>query len=234
MVVKQVQSAARVLATFETLAEHQPVGVSEVARLLGDDKSAVQRALVTLADAGWIERVAGGTRWQVAPRVLVILQRRAGLRDRARATLEALQDETNETVALNVPEKGQIVVLDAVESNELVRTAAQIGLAVPPTATAAGQAILAYLPVDEVALYVGGRPDARLLARLEEVRTRGWAINAGDVTRDARAVGSAILDAHQRVIASIAISAPADRIPQGRLDEYGHMVAAAARRLSNH
>src|SRR5436190_825116 len=110
MAVKHVQSASRVLATFEALAEHQPIGVGALARILEDDKSGVQRALMTLADAGWIERVGDGTRWEVTSRVLVLAQRRSGLRERARATLEALRDETEETVILNVPESGQIVV----------------------------------------------------------------------------------------------------------------------------
>jgi DNA-binding IclR family transcriptional regulator len=37
---------------FETIAERQPVGVSELAQLLGADKSAVQRATAALGVAG--------------------------------------------------------------------------------------------------------------------------------------------------------------------------------------
>jgi IclR family acetate operon transcriptional repressor len=127
MAVKRLQSAARVLATFEALADNQPLGVGALARVLEDDKSAVQRALMTLAAAGWIRRAAGdGTRWEVTTRVLGLAhtaQRRSGLRDRIRPTLEALRESTGETVILNVPENGQIVVLDVVESMRLVRTA---------------------------------------------------------------------------------------------------------------
>jgi DNA-binding IclR family transcriptional regulator len=234
MVVKHVQSAARVLAAFEAVAEHQPVGVSALARILHDDKSGVQRALMTLADAGWIDRVEPGGGWKVAPRVLVVVQRRAGLRERARATLEALRDETDETVILNVPESGQIVVLDVVESSQLVRTAPHIGFAVPPATSAAGQAILAHLPEAEIAPYTGAPPDRGVLARLEEVRTRGWGVNAGDVTPGAHAVGAAILDADRRAIASITVSAPADRLPPPLQETFGHLVVAAARRLSSH
>ncbi|MGP0028955.1 MAG: IclR family transcriptional regulator [Acidimicrobiales bacterium] len=234
MAVKHVQSAARVLATFEALAEHQPIGVSALSRLLADDKSGVQRALMTLADAGWIERVGDGGQWEVTSRVLGLAQRRSGLRERARATLEALRDETDETIILNVPESGQIVVLDVIESNQLVRTAPHIGLAVPATESAAGQAILAHLPDTEVGPYVDGAPGPRLPARLAEVRRRGWAVNAGDVTPGARAVGAAILDADQWAIASITVSAPADRMPPAVQDAFGPLVAAAARRLSIH
>jgi IclR family transcriptional regulator, acetate operon repressor len=234
MAVKQVQSAARVLGVFEAVAGHQPIGVSALARLLADDKSGVQRALMTLADAGWIERAGGNGDWEVTSRVLVIVQRRSGLLERARASLEALRDETDETVILNVPDGGQILVLDVVESTQLVRTSPAIGFAVPAATSAAGHAILAYLPSSELAKYVGGHAGDRLSRRLGEVRRRGWGINSGDVTPGARAVGAPILDAERRAIASITISAPADRMPPQVQDVLGPLVVAAARRLSSH
>jgi DNA-binding IclR family transcriptional regulator len=236
MAVKHLKSAARVLTTFEALAEHQPVGVADLARVLDDDKSAVQRALMTLNAAGWIRRASGDrTRWEVTTRVLGLAhraQRRIGLRERTRPTLEALRECTGETIILNVPENGQIVILDVVESKQLVRTAPQVGFVVPTTSSAAGQAILAHFDEDEVALYVGGPPDARLRALLAEVRRRGWGVNAGDETPGARAVGSAILGDDQRPIASITISAPAERLPDPVLNALGPQVADAARRLS--
>jgi IclR family transcriptional regulator, acetate operon repressor len=233
MAVKQVKSATRVLATFEAVAEHQPIGVSALSRLLDDDKSALQRALMTLADAGWIDRVGDGTHWGVSARVLGLVQRRAGLRERARATLEALRDETDETIILNVAEDGQIVILDVAESSQLIRAAPKVGLVVSATDTAAGQAIIANLPDTQVPKYLGGRPpNAALRANLAEVRLRSWALNVGAVYPDARAVGAAILDADQHAIASITVSGPADRMPPHLQDALGPVVAAAARRLS--
>ena len=43
MAVKWSQSASRVLAVLEKIAEYQPVGISQLVRLLDADKSAVQR-----------------------------------------------------------------------------------------------------------------------------------------------------------------------------------------------
>jgi IclR family acetate operon transcriptional repressor len=169
----------------------------------------------------------------VSARVLSLVQRRAGLRERARATLEALRDETDETIILNVAENGQVIVLDVAESSQLIRAAPKIGLVVSATDTAAGQAILANLPDAEVPKYLGGvAPDAGLRASLAEVRSRTWALNIGAVYPDARAVGAAILDANHEAIASITVSGPADRMPPALQDALGPVVAAAARRLS--
>jgi IclR family transcriptional regulator, acetate operon repressor len=227
MPVKSMQSAVRVLAAFEAIAEHQPVGVSELARILGDDKSALQRALATLADAGWIEPAGGRGTWQVTPRVLAVVQRRSGLRDRARAMIVSLRERTGETVALNVPENGQVVVLDVADSPHMVRTAAEVGRSIP-VATAAAQAILAFLAPADLERYLGAAPDSGLLARLAEVRERGWAIHAGEVAAGVRAVGAPVRDAYGQVIASISVSGPVNRMPEDRIREYGELVLAAA------
>ena len=107
MAVKWSQSASRVLAILEKIAAYQPVGITELARLVDADKSAVQRALMTLARDGWI-RVAPGKarRWEVTERIQALAHLALGshdLRHRARPVLQALRDKTGESVLLNVP-----------------------------------------------------------------------------------------------------------------------------------
>jgi IclR family acetate operon transcriptional repressor len=231
--VKQVQSAARVLATFETLADHQPVGVGALARLLDDDKSAVQRALMTLAEAGWIQRTpADPGRWEVTARVLALAHAahlHTDLRERMRPTLQALRDDTGETAFLSVASGGQVVTVDVVESLQLVRAAPYLGLVVPPATSAAGQAILAHLPPEELVPFLDGPASPALARRLAEVRRRGWSVNDQDVTAGARGVGAAILAPGGRPVASITISAPAERMPPETMPALGARVAAAGR-----
>ena len=121
---------------------------------------------MTLASAGWIRRASGdGTQWEVTTRVLGLANRAQTpiwATERTRPTLQALRESTGETIILNVPEGGKIVVLDVVESMQLVRTAPKVGFVVPATSSAAGQAILAHLDDAEVTFYVGGPPDAQL------------------------------------------------------------------------
>lgn len=49
--MRSVRTTFRIL---EAVAEHQPIGLSELARRLGLPKSTVQRSLATLAELGWI------------------------------------------------------------------------------------------------------------------------------------------------------------------------------------
>lgn len=235
MAVKQVQSAGRVLATFEALARHQPIGVGALARLLGDDKSAVQRALTTLAAAGWIAPASdGGTGWELTNHLVLLVHTTPGgtLLDRARPVLEELRDSTGETAILNVADAGEIVVLDVAVSKAMLRTAPHVGLVVPAATSAAGRAILAHLPAAELARYLGEEPTDAFLEGLGRDRARGWSLNAGDIVSGASGVGAAVLDEGGRPRGSITLSVPTVRMPTSRQRELGAVVADAAAQLS--
>ncbi len=135
MAVKPLRSATRVLAVLEAVAAHQPVGLTAVTRLLDEDKSAVQRALATLAEDGWIRPASGDPpRWELTTRSLVMAAQatsRVGLRQQARPVMEALRDRTDESVLLAVPDPPRVVTLDVVESRQLVRAAPHVGLVLP-------------------------------------------------------------------------------------------------------
>lgn len=236
MAVKQVQSATRVLAVFEALAEHQPVGVSGLARLLGDDKSAVQRALLTLADSGWIGRTGPDlAQWKITSRVAAlaaVADQRGNLRAVARPFLEDLREEFGETMLLSVLRDRRVLVIDVVESHQMVRTAPEIGLEIPLEGSAAAQSILAYLPPAELARVLGAPPSRTVLSHLGRARRRGWAVNNRRVRAGASAVGAAVLDRRGRPLASITLSGPAVRLPPAVLASQGPRIAAAARRLA--
>ena len=237
MAVKQMQSAARVLATFEAVVSEQPIGLGALARRLGEDKSALQRALATLASAGWIEPAnSGATGWQASNRVLVlahVARRGSDVVQRARQVLEQLRDETEETIILNVPDGRTLVIVDAVVSHQVLRTSPKVGMLVPVSSSAAGRALLSHLPMDEVIEFVDGEPPPDLGATLAADRERGWSINAEDVAQGVTAVGAAVLTADGRPVASITISVPIARMPFERYDELGAQVARAAAELSD-
>jgi IclR family acetate operon transcriptional repressor len=209
--------------------------VGSLARLLGEDKSTVQRALVTLATAGWIRPDGGDqTRWELTTRPLVVAhfaQRRLALRERVRPTLEALRDETGESIILAVPDGDRIVIIDVVESRELVRTAPHVGMVIPSTTSAAGQAILAAWSSEALDAFLGGTP-ADTAAELEQVRARGWSLNANHVSRGATSVGAAIVDGDGNPLGAIAVSALSARMPPEVQGEVGARVAQVASALS--
>lgn len=236
MSVKRLRSASRVLAILEAVAEHQPIGVGALARLLDDDKSAVQRALMTLADDGWIRQAPGvPTRWELTTRIHVVANMAQGytdLRNRARITLDALRDETGESIILAVPDVGRLVVIDVLESPQLVRTAPYVGMVIPGSTSAAGRAVLARMTKSEQSAFLGEAPTKTTLAEVDRVRERGWSLNDGDIVAGATSVGAAIVDQDLRPIAAIVISAPAVRMATDTQSRLGALVANAAATLS--
>jgi IclR family acetate operon transcriptional repressor len=237
MAVKRSQSASRVLAALELIAAHQPIGVSALARLLGEDKSAVQRAVMTLFDAGWIRAAPEPpTRWELTAHMFTLanLPHSANdLRLRARRMLEALRDEIGETVFLAVPDIGRFVVIEVAESLHTLRAALRVGEIIPVRGSATARALLPYLTPERLATTLGGEaPDPADLAEFAATRARGYGLSVGGVMQGSTIVAASIFDTDGQPIAAIGITGPSDRITPDRHDKVGALASECARNLS--
>jgi IclR family acetate operon transcriptional repressor len=239
MGIKRSQSASRVLAVLEKVAECQPVGTSELARLLSEDKSAVQRALMTLADEDWI-RVAPGkqTRWEVTGRIHTVSQiaHLAGgsqdLRERARPALQALREETGESVILNVPERGQFVVCEVLESRQYLRIVPAVGMVVQARGSATGRALLPYMSEQVQLEFLGAVPDAAMRKEFAATVARGYSISSGELAEGSTNLAAPIFEADGRPVGVVLVSAPSDRLTPDQYPRIGALVVATARKLS--
>lgn len=236
MAVKRSSSATRMLAVFEHIAAAQPIGVSAVARALGADKSAVQRDLMTLADAGWIRTAAGAPgQWELTPHVLTLARpphSTDSLRQRARPALERLRGETGETAYLTVPDGDQFVVLDAVESSHMLRMVPPIGMVVPLHGSATARAVLPWLDEAEQARLLGMTATAALRDEFAATRARGYAINDGDIEPSAVALASAIVSRRGVPMGALVLTGPAERLAPARRDDMGERLRREAEQLS--
>jgi len=236
MAVKRNQSAGRMLAVFEAIAHGQPLGVSALARSIGADKSAVQRDLMTLADAGWIGQAPDTPgQWELTPHVLTLARpphSSGSLRARARPVLERLRAATGETAYLAVPDGNHFVVVDAAESQQMLRMVPPVGIVIPIARSATGRAVLAGLAVAEREAVLGAEVSAELAAELELTRERGYAINDGDIVSGALAMAAVLHDRAGGVAGSLVLTAPAERLVAERRAEAGAMLREAAEELS--
>lgn len=236
MAVKRSSSASRMLKVFECTAVLQPIGVSALARELGADKSAVQRDLMTLADAGWIRpAISGSAQWELTPHILTLARpphSTDSLRQRARPVLEQLRADTGETAYLTVPDGDRFVVLDALESTRMLRMVPPIGMVVQIEGTATARAILPYLPVTEQERLLGRSVSATLCDEFAATRERGYAVNDGDIDPSAVAMASGVFDRQGAPIGAVVLTGPAERFPPERRVELGEMLCAATQQLS--
>ncbi|MCJ2178668.1 IclR family transcriptional regulator [Novosphingobium album (ex Hu et al. 2023)] len=237
MTVKRSRSAARMLTVFETIAHAQPVGVSALARLLEADKSAVQRDLMTLADAGWIRPAPGlSGQWELSPHVLTLARpphSNEGLRLRAGPVLERLRTETGETAYLAVPDGHHFVVMAAAESHHLLRMVPAIGIVIPLHGSATGRAVLPYLPSEEQARFLGAAPGALAEAEFALTRERGYAVNDEELQPGAVAMASAILGHEGAPVGTLVLTGPAERLGIERREAVGALLRDGARQLAS-
>lgn len=236
MAVKRSRSASRMLSVFEAITAAQPIGVSALARTIDADKSAVQRDLMTLADAGWIRAAPGvAGQWELTPHILTLARAphsADSLRQRARPVLEWLRAETGETVYLTVPDGDHFVVIDALESFHMLRMVPPVGIVVPVEGSATARAVLPHLPRQDQARLLGAEPDNALEQEFAATRTRGYAVNDGDIVQGAFALASAILDPAGRPVGALVLTGPVERLAPDRQQEIGQKLRAASAQLS--
>jgi IclR family acetate operon transcriptional repressor len=234
--VKRSSSAARMLKVFEHTAARQPIGVSALARELGADKSAVQRDLMTLADAGWIRGAAGMPgQWELTPHVLTLARpphSMDSLRQRARPALERLRGETGETAYLTVPDSDQFVVLDALESLHMLRMVPPIGMVVPVAGSATARAVLPHLAEAEQARLLGAPVSEAMRSEFQATRARGYAVNDGDIEPSAVAMAAAIVSRQGVPQGALVLTGPAERLVPTRRGEIGARLKQEAEALS--
>jgi DNA-binding IclR family transcriptional regulator len=245
--VNHMRSVSVALAVLEAVAEHQPVGVSELARTMGLPKSTTQRMLLTLGDLGWIR--AGEeepTRWSLTAKAMAIGAHHRGdeeIRRIALPVMRALSAETGETVHLSVPEDREVILVQKVEGDSPVRTHTTIGLGAPMHTASAGKALLAAMPEARAHALLTAKPlealtpqsetDVATLQReLERIRRQGYAVTVGTRHPEISAVGAAILDGSGMPVAAISLSLPTHRFPRRMWPVHGQRVVRAAAECS--
>jgi IclR family acetate operon transcriptional repressor len=245
-----MRSSATTLRVFEAVADHQPIGLSALARRLEVPKATVQRSLLTLGDAGWIvQDLLGAGSWTVSARFAVLTEA-APLVQAARALvrphLPPLSERVGGRVALYTIDGDRMALLDGFEGTRVLRAVeARLG-PLPIHASGAGRAMLAALPVarrHEVVQRLAQRgltrftartvtdPD-ELDARIGEARTLGYAVLDREYVDDVATVGTAITGPDGMPVAGLAITAPATRLRPKLRAAVGNELAATATEVS--
>ncbi|MGW6458289.1 IclR family transcriptional regulator [Streptomyces sp. NPDC055078] len=241
-----MQSVLRSLRVLEAVADHQPVGVNELSRRLDLPPSTVQRILVTLRKAGWLEPTDEPlTRWTMTTRALAIGLKAVpeqDLLDVAAGPMRALRDQTQEAIHLWVPDQFErMILVDKVESEQQVRAYIQLGGTSPIHVGASGRCVLAALPDDVVEDLVHRvfLPEAPTVPfdrptfdeAIAEARKNGYSVNTAENRAHVCAIAAAVRNRHGRPVAAIAISVPSVRFDFDASRAWGPMVVATAEQV---
>ena len=148
---KRVPAIDKCIAILELLARSKkPMGVSDISKALGLNKSTVFNIVYTLDDGRILEKRADG-KFQFGTR-LYILGRAAGRSSELIATvhpyLEEINQKTKLSAFLGLRMGLRAVIIDKADSASNIKIHSEVGMRIPLLSGAAGRALLAQLADD--------------------------------------------------------------------------------------
>lgn len=244
------QTLAKGLVLLEEVAGRQGsrgVGLLDLARGLGWNKSTTHRLISTLAALGYVRQDPESGRYRLGLKAFQLgaaFSRDLEIRREAGPVLSALKSRTGQSVSLVVvePASREVVFVDFVEGSHPLRMHTYVGMRFPVNCTAAGKSIMAHLPEDDLAPLLAGELLARtkdsivdadvLSAAFPNIRSLGYATDDQENSEGVRCVAAPVFDHAGRAVAAISISGPAVQIPTSDFPSLGPVVRAAADDLS--
>jgi DNA-binding IclR family transcriptional regulator len=242
-----MQAVDRVVSILMCFTDGQrELGVTEISQALGLPKSAVHRVLEALTDSGMVTKQGERGKYRLGPRSMDLSLAALGtvdVRSLALPIMEALRDETGETVTMSARINQQRVYLLQVESREDVRMTVEVGRRAPLYAGASGRAILMTFTPEELDEYFSDviiepltertlQDEDEVRATLAEDARRGHTISFGERDPYAAAVAAPIFSRTSHAFGCISVCGPTSRLTSQLLEDCGEAVAEAAAMVS--
>jgi DNA-binding IclR family transcriptional regulator len=227
-------------------AAQRPLTLTELAHSSGLERSAVQRLTHTLRTLGYLRQHPQTRAYSISSRMLefshtVLSTDR--VREIAQPHLEWLNRQCGETVNLMELEGDEIVYVARFPSAHAVSVNLHVGSRLPAFCSAAGRAILAYLPNEPVHRILSGprEPMTRntvtdydaLRAILGRVKHEGYAVNDQEAFIGDISLAAPIFNVEREPVGAINIAVPLPRWTVSRArQELGPLLVECAQGIS--
>jgi DNA-binding IclR family transcriptional regulator len=209
---------------------------SEISKHLSLPQSTAFRFLVTLELKKLVERNPENNKYRLGVACLELgsaFLKDSDLRQRAFTTLEALRDETGETVHLGILEEFQGVYIEKFAGlHPIGMMSSRVGGRFPLYCTGLGKTLLAHLPEESIQRYIA-RTDftpytentiinpKRLQNELNQIRQQGYSTDNEEHEHGVACIAAPIFK-HNGLSGAISISGPANRI--NAIDKTNHLI----------
>lgn len=244
---KTIPTNLRLLLLLEELARvGVPITPTAANEVLGLPKPTIHRLFHTLEEEGFLQRDIDGRSY--APGVR--LRKFAGailstsrIRMVRQTVLNALAEDIGETCNIAMAERHAMIYLDRVETKWPLRIQLPIGTQVPFHCTASGKMYLSTLKPRLFAKYLGIvtleaeteftlTDPAALQVEIEMIRAQGYATDNEEFMLGMVAVAVPLLDSQNRLMSTLSVHAPTQRVTLADLKAYLPRLQSAATELS--
>ncbi len=234
------------LRTLELLVSaHGPMGVTEIAEQLSLDKANAHRTLAALVRLGYVDQDPSTRRYGATVRVVELARSVLDSKDLtvvAAPHLKAVWAASGENTHLAVLAGDHVVYVSTLNGTTLLSANAAIGQSGPLHCTATGKAIIANLPRGTAEALISSLEFEAFTPRtmtsaealqqdLGQVRVTGYAVDDREYHPGVRCIAAPVFGIGG-VVASLGISAPADRMDNERLRVLAPIVVDTAARIS--
>lgn len=245
MVSSAGNSLERALKILEMIGR-TPGGLTnkEISRQLHIATSSTSYILSRLERQGYVKRFENG-RYEIGLTVLSLASgvlRELGFHHSAAPVLHRLTHSTRLSSYVGVLERGNMVVVEQVESPEFIRPDIDLGTAHPASSTSMGKMLLAHLPAAELDLYLERElprrtahtiiSKARLREELQEIQRAGYALSEQEEFLGVRALAAPIPEVSGPPKASVAVAGPVSLPIWRDVSEIVSLVQVAGREIS--
>ncbi len=242
-----VQSVDRALLLIETLAEDdEGYRLTDLAVRTGLSPSTVHRLLTTLEKRRFVQFDRSDSIWHIGAKSFSVgttFLRRRSFSAQALPFLRKLRDQTRETANLAVVDDGSVIIVNRVESREIMRTVTKVGGRVPMVASGLGKAVLSTYSEDDVHAVIRRQGMPKLTAKsvvragelckiLQTIREQGYSVDDEEAVMGLRCVSAVVFDDRSEPLAAISVSGTTARITIDRLPVLGKIVRDVAQELT--
>jgi DNA-binding IclR family transcriptional regulator len=237
LTVRAVERAMDILLCFVDVKE---LSLTEISIKVALHKSTVHRLLASLEGKGFILRDGATEKYRLGFRLWELSANLIQSDDMGVVLLpemERLRDQVGETISLYIRDGDERVRVQAVQGNQAIRRVAPVGARMPLFVGASSKVLLAYAEealqnrVLNAANITSGLDRNTIVQMLADTRKLGFATSIEEREPGAAAVSAPIFGRDGKLMASLAVSGPANRLTQSKMLELVPSIMEAAHRM---
>lgn len=241
-----IQVADKLFLVLETLAKTGPIGLSDLCREIGLNKTTVHRILNSLLYMGYVRQDEQTAYYRLSFKIWDIANQFMGkidLVEESRPLLKELAAKTGETVHLVQLDGTHAIYIAKEESESSVRLVSMVGKRIPLYCSGVGKALLADMEDDKIR-EIWDKSDKKMLTghtitdfetlinEIHSIRKKGYATDNEENELGIRCIAATITNTNHSPQYAFSISAPSHRMDDAKMKEIAEYALQMKSRLS--